>query len=154
MKKIIIDAASVTLKKSNKTILKACDFVALGSEVTAFSGPSGCGKTTLLRAIMGLDSIFTGTILINGLLPEQFVKREASDFFAFGYVPQDFSLWPHMKVIENIAFVNGDEKTTQTLLEILELTDYVNSYPSQLSHGQKQRVAIISACPEFHKCLI
>ena len=109
-------------------------------------GPSGSGKTTLLRIIAGLESIDSGKILFNGksLLDIPPYKR------SFGYMFQDFALFPHMNVFQNVAFGlkmknmgKGDIKTqVEKMLDLTGLGGYENRHVNELSGGERQRVAL------------
>ncbi len=109
-------------------------------------GPSGSGKTTLLRIIAGLESIDSGTVVFNGrsLLDIPPYKRN------FGYMFQDFALFPHMNVFQNVAFglkmKKWDRQSIKTQVEkMLELTGlggYDNRHVNELSGGERQRVAL------------
>ena len=115
-------------------------------------GPSGCGKTTTLRMIAGLETPTTGRILIDGKpvfdsarginVPPN--KRD------IGFLFQNYALWPHMTVYENIAFgldmLKWDKKRIASrvdeMLALLKIEQFVKRYPAELSGGQQQRVAI------------
>jgi len=115
-------------------------------------GPSGCGKTTTLRMIAGLETPTSGRILIDGVpvydsekginLPPN--KRD------IGFLFQNYALWPHMTVYQNIAFglemLKWDkkriEKRVEEMLALLKIEQFVKRYPAELSGGQQQRVAI------------
>lgn len=109
-------------------------------------GPSGSGKTTLLRIIAGLESIDSGKILFNGksLLDIPPYKR------SFGYMFQDFALFPHMNVFQNVAFglkmknmEKGAIKTqVEKMLDLTGLGGYENRHVNELSGGERQRVAL------------
>ena len=126
-------------------------------ELLTLLGPSGCGKTTTLRMIAGLEEPSTGTITIAGETVTAdadgaFKKPEERDV---GIVFQDYALFPHLSVHENIAFglqemddVDTDERVAE-LLELVDLEAHVEKMPSQLSGGQQQRVALArSLAPE------
>ena len=126
-------------------------------ELLTLLGPSGCGKTTTLRMIAGLEAPSSGTITIagetvTGDADGPFKKPEERDV---GIVFQDYALFPHLTVAENIAFGLDelDEVTTDArvaeLLELVDLVAHEEKMPSQLSGGQQQRVALArSLAPE------
>lgn len=134
--------------------LHPSDLTVKQGRFTTLLGPSGCGKTTLLRMIAGLETPDCGTISIGedmlfagpGRREVQAHKR------GFGMVFQDFALWPHMTVFENVAFGLRSSRRTaglrDTVLEALEkvkLSGFEERYPHQLSGGQQQRVAFARA---------
>lgn len=142
------------LKKSfdGRQILNGVDLTVEDGEILSIVGPSGAGKTTLLRCITGLESADRGTFLIDGQ-PFDPQGTEESDA-VIGVVFQDFNLFPHLSVLENITLAptmvlkqSKDEanKKAAELLEELGLTGLSDHYPFQLSGGQKQRVAIARA---------
>lgn len=115
-------------------------------EFIVFVGPSGCGKSTTLRMIAGLLSITEGEIWINDVLVNKVAPKDRDIAMVF----QNYALYPHMTVRENIAFglklrkykkedINSRVKEAA---EILGLTDYLNRKPADLSGGQRQRVAL------------
>ena len=121
------------------------------NKILAIVGPSGGGKTTLLRMLAGLEKIDSGEIIYNGeSLPiDELEKRNL-----LGFVFQDFQLFPHLTVLENLVLSpiktmnmskNDAEEKALTLLDKLGLDKQVNSYPISLSGGQKQRVALARA---------
>lgn len=115
-------------------------------EFVVIVGPSGCGKSTMLRMIAGLEEITSGQFLINGTDVTSFEpsKRDVAMVF------QDYALYPHMNVYDNLAFglkiKNTEEKIINEKVtraaEILDLTAYLDRKPSDLSGGQRQRVAM------------
>jgi iron(III) transport system ATP-binding protein len=120
-------------------------------EFLALIGESGCGKTTLLRLIAGFEVPDSGQIILNEKVissEQQFVKPEQRKI---GMVFQDYALFPHLTVTENIAFGLGHlskEEREQRIKEILELVGlqvYAKRYPHLLSGGQQQRVALARA---------
>ncbi|MGL6314488.1 ABC transporter ATP-binding protein [Vibrio sp. WXL103] len=125
-------------------------------ELVALVGPSGCGKTTLLRCIAGLERPSSGEIMIGDRLVfgQQNGKNVAlsTQQRQLGMVFQDFALWPHLTVFENVAFGLRARKETKNLsqrvnaaLEQVQLGAFAKRYPSQLSGGQQQRVSIARA---------
>ncbi len=120
-------------------------------EVVVVCGPSGSGKTTLIRTINRLEPIDSGTIIVNG---QETHARSASVNTIrreIGFVFQQFNLFPHMSVMDNITLAPRKlrglsraeaETKARALLERVGLADKAEAYPSQLSGGQSQRVAI------------
>jgi multiple sugar transport system ATP-binding protein len=109
-------------------------------------GPSGCGKSTLLRMIAGLENITAGEIAIGGRVVNNVAPKQRDIAMVF----QNYALYPHMTVRDNMAFSLLLAKTARTRIDeqvgraarILGLTPYLNRYPRQLSGGQRQRVAM------------
>ena len=120
-------------------------------QILAIVGPSGGGKTTLLRMLAGLETIDSGEIYYNGesLAIDELEKRNL-----LGFVFQDFQLFPHLSVLDNLTLspiktMNMEkevaEKKARGLLEQLGLAGYADAFPFSLSGGQKQRVALARA---------
>lgn len=112
-------------------------------------GPSGCGKTTLLRSIAGLVDNDAGTIVLNGSLIHELpaYKRDVNTVF------QNYALFPHLSVAENVGFglkmkkkaTSEIDSTVTEMLKLVDLLEFRNRIPSQLSGGQMQRVALARA---------
>ncbi|MBR5985435.1 MAG: ATP-binding cassette domain-containing protein, partial [Clostridia bacterium] len=115
-------------------------------EFVVFVGPSGCGKSTTLRMIAGLEDISEGTISIDGVVVNDLQPKDRDIAMVF----QNYALYPHMTVYDNIAFslrlkkVPEDEvyEKVTNAAEILGITQYLMRKPRALSGGQRQRVAI------------
>ena len=115
-------------------------------EFIVFVGPSGCGKSTTLRMIAGLEDISGGTVEIDGVVVNDLQPRDRDIAMVF----QNYALYPHLTVFENMAFslrlkkVPQDEvyKRVTEAAEILGITEYLTRKPRALSGGQRQRVAI------------
>jgi len=130
-------------------------------EMLTLLGPSGCGKTTTLRCIAGLETPDEGDIIIDGrpMLSEGFVHSSKR---GIGMVFQNYAVWPHMKVFNNVAYGLKIQKISrksiqERVLEVLELVglkDLEERYPSQLSGGQQQRVALARALVGNPKVLL
>ena len=143
-------------KFGDSEVLKGIDLEVNSGEIVVIVGPSGGGKTTLLRCVNGLEYCDEGTIEIdkkylckNGVYEEKSKFNEARS--EIGLVFQNFNLFPHMNVLENLieapkrVLRQSEEeavKNAKGILSFLGLNDKINSYPYQLSGGQKQRVAI------------
>ena len=127
-------------------VVKGVDLVVPKGTLTTILGPSGCGKTTLLRMIAGLDACTGGTILIDGQDVTHLGPAERNVSMVF----QSYALFPHMKVIDNVAYgltVTGVGKAeaarrARAAMEIVGLPGYEDRLPSELSGGQQQRVAV------------
>lgn len=126
--------------------------------ITALVGGSGSGKSTLLRIIAGLDKPDIGSIWLNGKNSNCISVQERG----IGFVSQSYALFPHMTVLENIAFglrVKKElpfqiEAKCQYLLKLIQLSNLSSYYPNQLSGGQKQRVALARALAPDPKFLL
>ena len=115
-------------------------------ELIVFVGPSGCGKSTTLRMIAGLESITTGDLFIDGVYCNEKTSKERDVAMVF----QNYALYPHMTVYENMAFglqirnyskEEIDERVRRSA-EILQISEYLSRRPKELSGGQRQRVAL------------
>ncbi len=140
----------------SQAVVKGLSFTLLQGTIGCLLGPSGCGKTTVLRGVAGFEPVSGGEIILSGagvsrpgfmLPPEQ--RR-------IGMVFQDYALFPHLSVADNIAFgLHGMERQAQArrvaeLLEVVGLPESGRKFPHQLSGGQQQRVALARAlapCP-------
>ncbi len=115
-------------------------------EFIVFVGPSGCGKSTTLRMVAGLEEITGGELYIDGKLVNDVAPKDRDIAMVF----QNYALYPHMSVYENMAFALKLRKTPKAEIdkkvreaaEILGITEYLNRKPKALSGGQRQRVAI------------
>lgn len=135
------------------TALSSIDFSLQKGEILALLGPSGCGKTTLLRCIAGLLEPSAGRILIDGdvVVDERF--SAVPEKRRLGMVFQDYALWPHMTVAENIAFplsMRGMAKSERRekvawALQVVGLEHLADRSPDTLSGGQQQRIALARA---------
>jgi polar amino acid transport system ATP-binding protein len=161
---MILKVESINKSFHDKSAIKDISFEINGGEILSIIGPSGAGKTTILRCINGLERCDGGSIEICGLKlckeennqciypsPKKLRKLRSN----IGMVFQGYNLFPHLTVLENIieAPINGfnvakndAEKKALELLDMLGLKEKVNSYPFELSGGEKQRVAIARAC--------
>src|SRR3954464_11959807 len=118
-------------------------------ELVALLGPSGCGKTTALRILAGLDAATSGTVSVDG----KDLTRVPANKRDMGMVFQAYSLFPHLTVLDNVAFglkMRGKDKgqrssRAEEMLELVGLTAHRHKYASELSGGQQQRVALARA---------
>jgi glutamine ABC transporter, ATP-binding protein GlnQ len=147
----MLELKNISKKFKDRQILSDFNLTVEENKILAIVGPSGGGKTTLLRMLAGLEKIDSGEIIYNGeSLPiDELEKRNL-----LGFVFQDFQLFPHLTVLENLVLSpintmnmsrSDAEKKAITLLNKLGLEKQVNNYPISLSGGQKQRVALARA---------
>ena len=142
-----------TLHGSEGGINLECEFELKHKEFLAISGPSGSGKTTLLRIIAGLEKA-EGIIKVDNEIWLENKKFLPPQKRSIGFVFQDYALFPNMNVLENLLFVNKDQKLAKRLLEMTDIFQLKNRYPNMLSGGQKQRVAICRALMRKPKILL
>lgn len=133
--------------------LRVVDDVSLSvmpGQVTCLLGPSGCGKSTTLRIIAGVDRQDAGTVLIDGEVVSDASRHLPPEARGVGMMFQDFALFPHLDVAENVAFgLTGPRSARQTrvqaLLARVGLSGFDRKYPHELSGGEQQRVALVRA---------
>ena len=126
--------------------LRKISFDIADGEFVVLVGPSGCGKSTLLRSLAGLEEITGGTIKLGGQRVDNVAAKDRDVAMVF----QNYALYPHMTVRENMAFalkLRGDNLADRNAkvdkaAEMLRLTPYLERYPKALSGGQRQRVAM------------
>ncbi len=128
-------------------------------QVTCLLGPSGCGKSTTLRMIAGVETQDSGTIRIDNVLMADATKNVPPEARSVGLMFQDFALFPHLTVSQNIAFgLRGAtaEKAQRVgeLLERVALNGYGTKHPHQLSGGEQQRVALARALAPRPKVML
>ncbi len=132
-------------------VLKQIDFALEPGEIGCMLGPSGCGKTTVLRVIAGFENAWQGRVLIDDVEVSSSNYCLSPEKRNIGMVFQDFALFPHLRVDENIRFgLKGMDSGRQhtrvsEMLAIVGLPAYAQAYPHQLSGGQQQRVALARA---------
>lgn len=150
MKKPLLSLVNINKYYDDVHVLKDINLTIEHGEFLTLLGPSGCGKTTLLRCIAGLEQIQSGDILLNGssitALPPN--KRNVNTVF------QNYALFPHLNVYDNVAYGPRVKKTLQEtelkervaeVLELVQMVGYEKRLTHQLSGGQRQRIAIARA---------
>jgi len=153
---VIIRAIKLNKFFGDKHVLKDIDFEVRKQEVVALIGPSGSGKSTLIRCLNGLEKLTSGEIYIHGqkLNPYLSIKQLSPIRRELGMVFQNFNLFPHMTVLQNVIEapllvrkLPKDQAVAlgESLLAKVGLSEKRDVYPSRLSGGQKQRVAIARA---------
>ena len=147
----MLELRNISKGFGDKKILSNFNVTIREKEILAIVGPSGGGKTTLLRMLAGLETIDSGEIYYNGnLVPlDELEKRPL-----LGFVFQDFQLFPHLSVLDNLTLSpvkmmgmskDDAEEKARNLLVRLGLDEHADVYPYSLSGGQKQRVALARA---------
>ena len=147
----MLELKNISKKFKDRQILSDFNLTVEKNKILAIVGPSGGGKTTLLRMLAGLEKIDSGEIIYNGeSLPiDELEKRNL-----LGFVFQDFQLFPHLSVLDNLTLSSVKtmgmkqeeaKKKAHGLLEQLGLAGHADAYPFSLSGGQKQRVALARA---------
>ncbi len=133
-----------------RNVVDDVSFSVMPGQVTCLLGPSGCGKTTTLRIIAGVEKGGRGTISVDGqVISDQSIQIPPENR-SIGLMFQDFALFPHISVAQNVGFgLNGSKsdktKRIKELLKRVNLPHLFNSYPHQLSGGEQQRVALARA---------
>ena len=153
----IIELKNLKKQYGDNVVLKNINLHVDRGEVVSIIGPSGSGKSTILRCIVDLESITSGEVLIEGnnLTDKNVDKKIKKEMLLkTGMVFQTFNLFPHMSVRNNIVrtlklvkkmATTEAENTAKKMLDLVGLSDKINSFPNELSGGQKQRVAIARA---------
>jgi len=130
------------------TVLESLSLEVVQGEIVCLLGASGCGKTTLLKAIAGLLPLSSGTMSLNCMMIDDGANWLPPEQRNIGMIFQDYALFPHLTVAENVAFglrdASAADKNAKVaeMLELVHLSGYAERYPHQLSGGQQQRVAI------------
>lgn len=142
---------NLSISFDHKPILNNISFTLNSGEIACLLGASGCGKTTLLRCIAGFETPNTGSIYLHNNTLYQEDTHTPPYQRQIGMVFQDYALFPHLTVADNIAFgLSTMDKTTKKarineMLALIDMSNYANSYPHELSGGQQQRVALVRA---------
>ncbi len=146
MKKGLLEAQNISLSYGKNAVLRDVSFRIEPGEFFALLGPSGSGKSTLLRLIAGFNRNQGGRLLIDGRDVSGLVPQSRQ----VGMVFQNYALWPHMTVFDNVAFGLVERKVPKAdirkrvaaVLDVVGLADFADRRPNQLSGGQQQRVAL------------
>ena len=149
--KALLEIQQLSVKLQGKTILSELVLSLQQGEILGLVGASGCGKTTLLRAIAGLLPVHSGSICMGDKILSSPKEQISSEQRNVGMIFQDYALFPHLTVAENIRFgISKWEKVAQKkqvneMLILVKLTEFADRFPHELSGGQQQRVAIARA---------
>lgn len=154
---------NITKSFGTNQVIRPTDLTIEDGSFTTLLGPSGCGKTTLLRMISGLETPDSGEIYFDEQCMFSAEKKIniPPEKRGLGFVFQDFALWPHMTVFENVAFglrSRGEKKEirekVEKALQAVRLSGFEDRYPGQLSGGQQQRVAFARAIVIEPECIL
>lgn len=143
--------ASVRHRYEREPVLRGLDLEIARGEITCLLGPSGCGKTTCLRVAAGLEPIQDGRVEIAGVEVARSGFSVSPERRRVGLMFQDYALFPHLRVVDNVAFGarEGDKaakrRAAMELLARLGVERYAKDYPHVLSGGEQQRVALARA---------
>lgn len=158
LEKILVDLKNIKKSYDDNEVIKDLSLYIKKNEFVTLLGPSGCGKTTLLRIIGGFEEVDSGEVVFDGtdLLSIPAYKREINTVF------QNYALFPHLNVYDNIAFGLHIKKQpkeeidtlVKNALQMVKLEGYGNRKINQLSGGQQQRVAIARAIVNKPKLLL
>ena len=146
-----LEVSDCVVAYDRRAVVKRVGFRLRAGEIGALLGPSGCGKTTLLRAIAGFEPLTGGHIDLHGKRVSDRGRVVAPEHRRVGMVFQDFALYPHLSVGDNVAFglhrMRRAERRRRVdeLLRMVGLESLRDAYPHRLSGGQQQRVALIRA---------
>lgn len=148
----ILDLRHVTcVYEPGRPAISNVSFCVHTGEILCLLGPSGCGKTTILRAIAGFEPVQSGEIFLSGRLVSSSGTTVPTEERRVGMVFQEYALFPHLRVSDNIAFglrhLSRAERTcrVQEMLRLTGLEGFERRYPHELSGGQQQRVALSRA---------
>ena len=146
---------SLNFSYQNEEVFKDLNLNFNSGILNLISGPSGSGKTTLLNLIAGLEKPNSGSIMLDDIVhysSDKFVEPENRNI---GFVFQDFALFPHLNVKQNIEFSGkGNKELFNKLINKLSITNHLSKYPHELSGGQQQRTSIARALYSEPKILL
>ena len=158
-----ITLTGITKSFGAKKVILTTSLTIESGSFTTLLGPSGCGKTTLLRMMAGLETPDSGEICFDDRVVFSSEKKinTPPEKRGLGFVFQDFALWPHMSVYENVAFglraahnTKGLDEKVRNALHAVQLDEFASRYPHQLSGGQQQRVAFARAIVIEPQCIL
>lgn len=156
----VLEVKNISKSYKNKKVLDNFSLDVKKGEIISIIGPSGVGKSTLLRCINGLETLEKGEIIIDNKVNKKKISKQAN--LEIGLIFQDYNLFPQYTVLQNITLPltrilrkSKDEAVSQAriILTKLFLQDKENSYPYEISGGEKQRVAIARAIATNPKIL-
>jgi len=156
----LLRVKQIECRYDDNVIVQDLSFHINPGTMSCLLGPSGCGKTTVLRSIAGFEPIYRGEIIIDDQVISSPTKTLSPEKRGLGMVFQDYALFPHMNVIDNITFSQKKQskhdrkKIANDLLALVGLKDMGSRYPHELSGGQQQRVALARALASKPKLIL
>lgn len=157
----LLEVDRVSHAYGRRAVVRDLSFVLAPGQIACLLGSSGCGKTTMLRLIAGFEKPSAGRILLNGVTIASETTQVPAEARRIGMVFQDYALFPHLSIADNIGFGLREKSALATrqrvdeMLELIGLTQHGESYPHELSGGQQQRVALARAlAPQPHLLLL
>ena len=154
-----LDVTGLTRRFGGTAVVQDVSLSVAAGQVTCLLGPSGCGKSTTLRMIAGVETPDSGHILIDGAEVFGPARNLPPEQRGVGLIFQDFALFPHLTVAQNVSFGLSGEKAARLarvehLLERVDLAGFGPKHPHQLSGGEQQRVALARALAPRPKVLL
>lgn len=155
----VLELTGVSHRYGDVPSVNGLDLAVRPGEVVCLLGPSGCGKTTALRIAAGLEPVMEGSVRVDGAIVSEPGRTVPPENRNLGLVFQDYALFPHLTIAENVAFgLERGPKSAPRVEEVLDrvgMSEYASAYPHELSGGQQQRVALARAlAPEPHGILM
>ena len=152
--RLVVECRDLAKAFGARRAVDGVDFEVRRGELLALLGPSGCGKTTMLRLVAGFERPDAGEVVLDGRVVAGRGEFVAPERRRVGFVFQDYALFPHLTVADNIAYGLGPRsrllrrrrpEAVDRMLELVGLTDWADRHPHELSGGMQQRVAIARA---------
>jgi iron(III) transport system ATP-binding protein len=148
---MLLEVANLRHAYGDQIVVRGLSFALPRGAIGCLLGPSGCGKTTVLRCIAGFEAVQEGEIRLAGKVVSRPGAALPPEKRRVGMVFQDYALFPHLRIADNIAFglhraSNGERAARlRELAELMGLSDVLGKYPHEISGGQQQRVALARA---------
>ncbi len=145
-----LEVTGITRAYGGRDVVHDVSLSARSGQVLSLLGPSGCGKSTTLRIIAGVERQDTGTIRIDGKVVADAVHNVPPEARGVGLIFQDFALFPHLSVADNVAFGLSGSKSSkrarvEELLDRVHMLSLIDAFPHELSGGEQQRIALARA---------
>jgi len=154
-----LETTGLTRSFAGRRVVDDVSFTVMPGQVTCLLGPSGCGKSTTLRIIAGVETQDSGAIRVDGALVSDTSHHMPPENRSIGLMFQDFALFPHLSVADNVAFGLREGKAAaqdrvRELLTKVGMARHIDAYPHELSGGEQQRVALARALAPRPKIML